>query len=152
MRIVALSIFYIIYAGFISGNIYASQYQQPDPDSALARTLAQIKGEPISLEQAVNLSLENATLAREAKASLEASVGAMRREKGGFDPELFAETQIRNDDQPTASPFSGASVLSTKETSAAAGARGRRLFQVRTREATIGYAPFQIGELRWFKK
>lgn len=123
MRIVALFFFYILYLGGVLGNIYASDYQQPNPDSALAQTLAQIKGERISLEKAISLSLENATQAREAKASLEAALGAMRREKGGFDPELFAETQIRNDDQPTASPFSGASVLSTKETSGAAGAR-----------------------------
>jgi len=123
MRIVALLIFLILINGFISGDLHASQYQQPDPDSALAKTLAQIKGEPISLEKAVNLSLENATRAREAKASLEAAVGELRREKGGFDPELFAEAQIRKDDEPTASPFSGASVLSTKDASAKAGAR-----------------------------
>ena len=97
--------------------------QQINPDSALVRTLKEIKGTTISLEEIVNLALENATIAREAKAALEAAVGNLRREKGGFDPELFGEAQLRKDDSPTASPFSGASVLSTKETSASVGTR-----------------------------
>ena len=96
---------------------------QINPDSALVRTLKQIKGTTISLEETVNLALENATIAREAKATLESAMGNLRSEKGGFDPELYIETELKKDDSPTASPFSGASVLSTKEASASAGAR-----------------------------
>lgn len=99
--------------------------QQINPDSALVRTLEQIKGTSITLDEAVDLALKNATMAREAKAALEAATGNLRNEKGGFDPELFGEAQLRKDDSPTASPFSGASVLSTKEASATAGARMR---------------------------
>lgn len=116
---------YIVFIAFILIPIMLFGQQQINPDSALVKTLKQIKGTPISLDEAVNLALENATSAREAKAALEAAVGNLRSEKGGFDPELFGEAQLRKDDSPTASPFSGASVLSTKEASATAGARMR---------------------------
>jgi outer membrane protein TolC len=99
--------------------------QQINPDSALVMTLAKINGTAISLDLAVNLALENATIVHEARAAFEAAVGNLRSKKGEFDPELFIETELRKDDHPTASPFSGASVLSTDESSASAGTRMR---------------------------
>lgn len=116
---------YLVFIFFVIFPFLIFAQQQINPDSALVKTLKQIEGTSISLDEAVNLALENATISREAKAALEASVGNLRSEKGGFDPELYFETQLRKDDQPTASPFSGASVLSTREASATAGARMR---------------------------
>lgn len=95
------------------------------PDSALAVALAEIKGTPVTLADAVELALRHATEAREAEAALRSARGSRRREAGAFDPELFAETERRGEDQPTATPFAGADVLETDETTTTGGARIR---------------------------
>ena len=100
-----------------------SQDWRANPDSALQVKLAQIGGEKIRLERAVSLALENASAVREARARLRAAQGAVRREKGSFDPELFLSLERSGNDTPTASLFSGASILETRETAGRAGVR-----------------------------
>lgn len=101
----------------------AAQDWRANPDSALQVKLAQIGGEQIRLERAVSLALENASAVREARARLLAAQGTVRREKGGFDPELFFSLERSGNDAPTASFFSGAPVLETRETAGRAGVR-----------------------------
>ena len=96
-----------------------------NPDSALAVTLAGIAGAPLTLADAFRSAEENATSLRDAEAALEGARASVRRERGGFDPELFARGTIASDDSPTASFFSGADVLKTEETSIEGGARMR---------------------------
>lgn len=101
----------------------AAQDWRANPDSALQVKLTQIGGEQIRLEQATALALENASAVREARAQMLAAQGTVRREKGGFDPELFVSLEKSGNDVPTASFFSGAPVLETRETSGRAGVR-----------------------------
>jgi len=94
-----------------------------NPDSALKLALEAIEGTPLALSQAMDATLERATSVREAEAVLRAARGAARRERGAFDPELFASTNYREEDQPSAPLFSRASVLHNKETTSSGGAR-----------------------------
>ncbi|HKQ18373.1 MAG TPA: TolC family protein [Candidatus Eisenbacteria bacterium] len=94
-----------------------------NPDSALKVTLEAIEGAPLPLSQAMDAALERATSVRAAEADLRAARGAARRERGAFDPELFASTNYREEDQPAAPLFSRASVLHNKETTSSGGAR-----------------------------
>lgn len=94
-----------------------------NPDSALKLSLASIEGTPLTLGQAVEAALERATSVREAEAAFRAARGAARRERGVFDPELFASTNRRGEDQPAAPLFSRATVLHNKETTTSGGAR-----------------------------
>lgn len=94
-----------------------------NPDSALIIALSQIEGAPLTLSEAVTAALDRATDVREARGAMLAARGAMRAEKGAFDPELFAEISRTEEDAPTSSPFSGASVLETKALAASTGAR-----------------------------
>jgi outer membrane protein TolC len=96
-----------------------------NPDSALAVTLSGIAGAPLTLSDAFRLAGENATSLRDAEAALEGARASVRRERGGFDPEIFARGTIASDDSPTSSFFSGADVLKTEETSIEGGARVR---------------------------
>lgn len=98
---------------------------ESNPDSALALALARIEGTSLSLGEAIERGLRNATAVGEAEAALRAAGGAARRERGAFDPELFAEVERRGEDQPTASPFAGANPLEIDETSTSGGARIR---------------------------
>lgn len=99
--------------GFLASN----------PDSALAVKLVALQGTPITLEDAFRLAMGRSTEIRSAAEALVAAKGAVQREAGGFDPELFARAERRSNDAPAASPFAGANVVKTEETSAAAGAR-----------------------------
>ena len=94
-----------------------------NPDSALTIALSQITGAPLTLAEAEAAALDQATDVREARGALMAARGGMRSEKGAFDPELFAEISRTETDSPTASPFSGASVLRNKSVLASGGAR-----------------------------
>ncbi len=94
-----------------------------NPDSALAERLQMLRGAPLTLAQAQELALRNSTSVREAAASLRAAGGSVRKERGAFDPELFAEIVKTGTDMPSASPFAGASVLETDESRTAAGVR-----------------------------
>ena len=93
------------------------------PDSALARLVADLPGEPLELDEAVRFALEGNAALREAEAALRSARGALRREKGLYDPVLFADWLRAGADTPTSSPFAGADVLRTETQSVATGAR-----------------------------
>ena len=116
--LVSLSIFIstgpvLAQSGFIDGN----------SDSALVVTLSSFEGSFITLNEALDLAMKNATAVREAEAGVRVARGALRREKGAFDPELFAEVQTQKSDQPSGSPFAGALVLESEELTGALGLR-----------------------------
>lgn len=101
----------------------ASAQTASNPDSALAGVLDKIQGTRLSLRQAEQSALKNATPIRIAEASYLAARGARRRERGAFDPELFASLNYLDSEEPTASFFSGAPVLHTKQTLSRSGLR-----------------------------
>jgi outer membrane protein TolC len=74
-------------------------------DSAFAQQLQRMEGTRIGLEEAVKLALENSTEVAQAAATLAAAEGVLRREKGGFDPEVFATALRTSEEIPTSSPF-----------------------------------------------
>src|SRR5712671_3307079 len=83
-----------------------------NPDSALQAVLGSLGGTHLRLQQATESALRNATSVRRAEAAYLAASGSARKESGTFDPELFYNLRYLEQDQPTASFFSGASVLS----------------------------------------
>jgi outer membrane protein TolC len=99
-----------------------------NPDSALALTLERLPGEPLALASAVREALARATAVQVARAELAAAQGALRREGGAFQPELYGEAVRSSDSTPTASFFSGADVLEGERTDVTAGARYRLPF------------------------
>jgi len=101
----------------------ASELLENNPDSALALTLSQFEGNFISLKEANSEASRNATSVQEAKAGLQAAGGTHRKEKGAFDPELFAEGEKSRVHQPTGSPFAGATVLDNELLTGSAGLR-----------------------------
>ena len=60
---------------------------------------------------------------QKAEATYLAARGTVRRERGFFDPELFFNLNYQDQEQPTASFFSGAPILFTKQTNAVTGLR-----------------------------
>ena len=94
-----------------------------DPDSSLAIVLGSIEGTPLGLEEAIDLAMRHSAAAGEADEAVRAASAAARRERGAFDPELFGRIDRTDEEQPTASPFSGADVLRIQQTSVLAGAR-----------------------------
>ena len=100
------------------------EHRQPaNPDSALANILGQLHGAPLSLADAQQKALQNNAPLRQAEAVRNAANATVRREKGVFDPELFVSFTHQDDNQPTASFFSGASVLETQQTTTRGGLR-----------------------------
>lgn len=100
-----------------------SQDQPVTPDSALAAILGTLEGSPLTLAQALDAALANATTVRRAEAVSNSARGAVRRERGLFDPELFFNLNYLDQETPTASFFSGASVLTTTQTDSRTGIR-----------------------------
>ena len=90
-------------------------FAQPVPDSALVEALRAIEGAPLLLDDALALAQRNATLLGEARAGVDAAEAALRRERGAFDPELLGLAQRTRTEQPSASAFSGADVLTTTD-------------------------------------
>lgn len=98
--------------------------QEPsNPDSALIEIINELEGFRLPLADAATYALQNATSVRQAEARFLAAQGALRRERGGFDPELFLALDHFDDQVPTASFFAGAEVLSTELTNGSAGLR-----------------------------
>lgn len=93
------------------------------PDSTLLAVLEELKGTPLRLDEAVQHALKNATSIRKAEAAYLATGGAVRRERGVFDPEFFFSLDYQDREQPTASFFAGASVLATQQTTSRTGLR-----------------------------
>jgi len=96
---------------------------EANPDSALSDALAAIEGAPLALDDAIRSAIEHATEARSAAASRGAAEGAVRRERGAFDPELFGEFSKSSDEAQSSTPFFGAPVLRKEEITTSAGAR-----------------------------
>jgi outer membrane protein len=94
-----------------------------NPDSALQTILDQLEGTPLPLQQAVQHALKNATSVRRAEAAYLAARGAVSRERGYFDPELFFRLNYLDQEQPTASFFAGAPILNTQQTTSQTGLR-----------------------------
>jgi len=107
------------------GSTYVAlgQTQPVNPDSALQTILEKLEGTPLPLQEAVKHALEKSTSVRRAEAVYLAARGTVRRESGAFDPELFFSLNHLNQEQPTASFFSGAPILVTKQSAAQAGLR-----------------------------
>lgn len=94
-----------------------------NPDSALQIILNQLEGDKLTLSDAVQTGLKNSTSVRAAEGTLISAAGTLRRERGTFDPSFFFNLEHQDFDEPTASFFSGAPVLSTQRTSATTGLR-----------------------------
>lgn len=94
-----------------------------NPDSALVLALSRIEGDPLRLSDVMGRALMQSAQVRDARAALAAARGALKRERGSFDPELYADVSQSSQQQPSASPFSGAAVLKPKTTAGEAGAR-----------------------------
>jgi outer membrane protein len=93
------------------------------PDSALSQTLAKLEGTPLRLADVINLAVDHSTQALDARAALAAARGALKRQRGAFDPELFAGASKTSEKQPSSSPFSGADVVYPRTTAGDAGVR-----------------------------
>jgi outer membrane protein len=94
-----------------------------NPDSALHSIIKAMKGTPLALQQAIQYGLKNATSVRRAEAVYMAAAGAVRRESGVFDPQLFFNLNYLDQKIPTASFFAGAPVLATQQTMSQSGIR-----------------------------
>ncbi|MBI1804680.1 MAG: TolC family protein [Ignavibacteriae bacterium] len=106
------------------GAAHVTVGQTPaNPDSALQNILDKLEGTTLPLRDAVQHALQNATSVRTAEAAYLAASGSRRREAGSFDPTLFFNLNYLDQKQPTASFFSGASILSTTQTISSAGLR-----------------------------
>jgi outer membrane protein TolC len=112
-------------AGLAAAAPAAAQLRPENPDSALARALRSVEGTPLGLEAATRLALEHATPAREARHALAAAAASVRREKGAFDPELYALATRSSEDRASASFFAGADVVETDATFTQFGAHMR---------------------------
>jgi outer membrane protein TolC len=88
-----------------------AQAQPANPDSTLLAILNGIQGSPLSLQEATQLSLQNAPSVRSAEAAYHAALGAVRRESGVFDPQLSLAWDYADQQIPSASFFAGATVL-----------------------------------------
>ena len=111
----------IVMTGMLAPSF--GQEQTVKPDSALPAILRGLEGTPLSLAQATDAALSNATSVRKAQAAALAAHGAVRREAGLFDPELFFNMNYIDQQTPTASFFSGAPILLTTETDSKTGLR-----------------------------
>ena len=110
-----LLLFCLVPSGLAQGPV--------NPDSLLQRVLNELEGTPLSLHEAIQNALQNATAVRTAEAAYLAARGARRREAGAFDPSLFFSLNYLDQKLPTASFFAGASLLSTQQTAGNAGVR-----------------------------
>ncbi len=94
-----------------------------NPDSALQIILHRLEGEKLTLDMAQELAKKNSSSYKQAEAVYMASLGALRRERGRFDPVFFLDLNYNDQKVPAASFFSGAAVLATNETKLSTGFR-----------------------------
>lgn len=118
------NVFCILFAALLLVPLPACAQDEPvNPDSALGSILRTIEGTRLTLEQSLHAALGNATTVKKAEAVSKAADGSVRRERGLFDPELFFNMNYLDQQTPTASFFSGASVLMTTQTDSRTGIR-----------------------------
>lgn len=122
---IRLNLFAILCVLYVLHMLGARAFGQTltTPDSLLQIILSQSKATPLGKDDAVEYALQKATSVRTAEAAYFAARGAARREGGLFDPELFFLFNYLDRDEPTASFFSGAPVLSTTQTTSRTGVR-----------------------------
>jgi outer membrane protein TolC len=101
----------------------ASGQTTANPDSALETILDGLGGTRLTLQQAVQHAMANATSVRRAEAAYSAAEGSVRREQGNFDPEVFLSLEHLDNHQPTSSAFAGAPVLVTQQAVSRGGVR-----------------------------
>ena len=94
-----------------------------NPDSALQTILNNLKGTSLTLLQAQEYASKNSASLKQSEAIYLGYKGALRRERGYFDPEFFFNINYESNKIPQASFFAGADVLSTQQTDAATGLR-----------------------------
>ncbi len=107
----------------ISLPIFAFGQESMAPDSGMQVVLDSLRGTRLELQRAVSLALQNATSVRQAEAVYLAAGGSVKRERGMFDPELFFSYNRLDQEQPSASYFSGAQTLTTTQTDYRTGLR-----------------------------
>jgi outer membrane protein len=112
----AFKIVVVIYAMTAIANEGFGQIQVSNPDSSLQSIVDTLQGTHLSLSKAIEHGLEGSTSVHMAEAAYFSAKGAAKREAGAFDPELFFNIDYLDQKAPTASFFSGAPVLSTKQT------------------------------------
>lgn len=112
----------ILLSLLVATGVSTSQ-QLSAPDSALRAILKGLPGSPLSLNDAVAQALSSAVPVRKAEAAFNAAEGAVRREAGAFDPELFLNLNYLDHRQPAGSVFDGVPVLSTQQTISESGLR-----------------------------
>ena len=121
-RKLTLALAVLIHLSYIA--LGQTLYTYPtNPDSALQSILHKLEGSSLPLHDAVQYGLSNASSVRTAEAAYMAARGAARREAGSFDPELFFSFNHLDQEQPTASFFAGAPVLSINQNTATGGVR-----------------------------
>ena len=118
-RTYAGNLFMILF--FIVSSTLAQN--QTNPDSALHVILSQIEGTRLTLDEAIENALRKAVSFRTAEADLMEARGAVRREHGFYDPELFFNIHYLHDETPTASFFAGNPNLVTGRTTSSGGLR-----------------------------
>lgn len=106
---------------FLSFSTDIPAQTKVNPDSALQSTLKGVEGSGISLLQAKEFALTNATSVRSAEAAYLATAGTLRKERGYFDPSFFFSLNYEDLEEPTASFFAGADVLVTGRTTSLTG-------------------------------
>ncbi len=112
---------FFLFLIFNSGGVFAQAAS--NPDSALQKILISHKGTKLSLADAEQSALENATSVKSAEAQYLAAVATVRRESGLFDPEFFFSYNYVDKKVPAASFFAGANTLSTQQTDYKTGLR-----------------------------
>jgi outer membrane protein len=113
----------LLHALIFSSVMYGQTlYALPsNPDSSLQTILHRMEGTPLSLKSAADDALANAVSVRTAEALYRGAQGSRRHQAGYFDPALFISANHFDAQSPTATFFSGAPVLSTKQDSLSAG-------------------------------
>jgi outer membrane protein TolC len=102
-------------------RVSAQAQAQVDPDSLLRTILDTLEGTRLTLDGVKAGAAQHAVRLRVAEAAYLAAQGAARRERGVFDPTFSIGVNYADREDPTASFFAGAEVLTTTTTDAQAG-------------------------------
>jgi outer membrane protein TolC len=86
-----------------------------NPDSVLADAMRTIGGAPLSLAEAIRIGVEGSSEVGAAEAVTATAAAVVQRERGAFDPEVFAGARWNNEEEPSASPFTGDQVIETDQ-------------------------------------
>src|SRR5512139_3830296 len=101
-----LALFLIALAAAVPARAQGPAAFATRPDSALAQAVREMPGAPLPLTEAVAAALEEASIVRDARAAMMAARGALKRERGAFDPSLFTDAIKSGEDVVNTNPFS----------------------------------------------